>query len=60
MKYAVSILFISFQYQEAVGTLVVRVTQCVHELAGFLAGDLGNHQGEQGVGGDEDYTKGLL
>ena len=30
----------------------VRVTQCVHELAGRKAGHLGNHQGEQGIGGD--------
>ena len=30
----------------------VRVTQRMHELAGLQAGYLGNHQGEQGIGGD--------
>ena len=30
----------------------VRVTQRMHELAGLQAGYPGNHQGEQGIGGD--------
>jgi hypothetical protein len=30
----------------------VRVAEGVHEVAGLVAADLGEHQGEQGVGGD--------
>ena len=30
----------------------VGIFQCVHELARRKTGDLGHHQGEQGIGGD--------
>ena len=33
----------------------VRVTKCVHELAGLQAGHPGHHQGEQGIGGDVEW-----
>jgi len=30
----------------------VGIAECMHELAGSQMGNLGNHQGKQGIGGD--------